>query len=141
MKDLIIRNIREEDFISYRQLIKECFSHEIMENNFLNMINDKNYKILIGEVNGKLVANLILKTEFNYIKNLKHSKVHYVCVKEEYRNNKIGTKMIDYVINSVGNDIEFIELTSRPEREFANRIYLKAGFKIKNTNIYRKYFK
>jgi ribosomal protein S18 acetylase RimI-like enzyme len=30
-----------------------------------------------------------------------------------------------------------VSLTSRPSREAANRLYLRIGFEVRNTNIYR----
>jgi ribosomal protein S18 acetylase RimI-like enzyme len=31
-----------------------------------------------------------------------------------------------------------VDLTSRPDREAANRLYLRMGFEVRQTNVYRK---
>jgi hypothetical protein len=31
-----------------------------------------------------------------------------------------------------------VDLTSRPDREAANRLYLRMGFEVRTTNVYRR---
>ena len=51
----------------------------------------------------------------------------------------IGTEMLEFIFNYGKNDsISYIELTSRSSREVANHLYLKTGFVIRDTNVFRK---
>ena len=51
----------------------------------------------------------------------------------------IGTKMLEFIFNYAKNDsVSYIELTSRSSREAANHLYLKTGFVIRDTNVFRK---
>lgn len=64
-----------------------------------------------------------------------------LVVDEKERGKGIGKKLLKKAISLAKNKkVDFIELTSRPERKIANHLYQKMGFKIKKTNVYRYYF-
>ena len=68
--------------------------------------------------------------------------IHDVVVKNDprYRRKGIGRNMIRLLLNqSVQDGLKFVELTSRPSREEANRLYVSMGFERKNTNMYVMY--
>ena len=47
--------------------------------------------------------------------------------------------MLEFIFNMAKDDnISYIELTSRSSREAANHLYLKNGFVIRDTNVFRK---
>lgn len=61
-----------------------------------------------------------------------------LVVDKEYRGKGIATKLINYAIEYARtNGISSLNLTSRPERENANKLYGKLGFKKRDTNVYR----
>lgn len=61
-----------------------------------------------------------------------------VVVDREYRGQGIATKLINHAVEvAKTNGVHSIDLTSRPERENANRLYIKLGFKKRDTNVYR----
>lgn len=61
-----------------------------------------------------------------------------VVVDKKYRGKGIATKLINYAIeNAKACGVLSLNLTSRPERENANKLYIKLGFKRRDTNVYR----
>ena len=61
-----------------------------------------------------------------------------VVVDKQFRGQGIGTKLINTAIAKARKTgAFFIDFTSRPTRESANRLYKKLGFKIRETNVYR----
>ena len=68
----------------------------------------------------------------------KKSRIEDVVVDEKYRGRGIATKLVNYAIEKAKNNgVISLDLTSRPERENASKLYLKLGFKKRNTNVYR----
>lgn len=61
-----------------------------------------------------------------------------VVVDSQARGQQVGEKLLVHAINVAKTlDISSINLTSRPEREAANRLYQKVGFGKRDTNVYR----
>jgi ribosomal protein S18 acetylase RimI-like enzyme len=61
-----------------------------------------------------------------------------VVVDESARGNGIGDDLIVAAVEkSKRLGARSIDLTSRPAREAAHRLYLKAGFVVRETNVYR----
>lgn len=64
--------------------------------------------------------------------------VEDVVVDQSRRRQHIGENMIRYAINyAKEHGIVKIDLTSRPEKAAANRLYQKLGFVKRQTNVYR----
>ena len=59
------------------------------------------------------------------------------------RQRILREKMIEYIANGaqlgwlIDAGARTVELTSRPSREEANRLYAKLGFRLRETNVYR----
>lgn len=61
-----------------------------------------------------------------------------VVVDESVRGRGVGAKLVSEVLAvAKSRDLEFIELTSRPARKAANRLYGSLGFSRRDTNVYR----
>lgn len=64
-----------------------------------------------------------------------------VVVDEAYRRKGFAKMMLNHGIEEAKRlGIKSLNLTSSPEREFANKLYLQLGFKKRSTNVYRKNF-
>jgi ribosomal protein S18 acetylase RimI-like enzyme len=64
--------------------------------------------------------------------------VEDVIVDESARGEGVGEALTSAMINAAQErGCKTIELTSRPSREAANRLYLRLGFKVRETNVYR----
>lgn len=66
------------------------------------------------------------------------ASIEDVVVDEAYRGRGIGRKMMERLIaHARRKRADFIELTSRPSRVAANKLYKTLGFKRRKTNVYR----
>ena len=64
--------------------------------------------------------------------------VEDVIVDEASNNQGIGRQLLDAMVARAKElGCKTVDLTSRPSREAANHLYEKAGFKIRETNVYR----
>ena len=61
-----------------------------------------------------------------------------VVVDENSRGKGIGRSLMNHALEEAGNlSAKCVDLTSRPNRVAANRLYQSIGFKKRETNIYR----
>lgn len=66
------------------------------------------------------------------------SWVEDVVVAEAGRGKGTGKALLDAAIELAGElGAKTVDLTSRPSREAANRLYRRAGFALRETNVYR----
>ena len=68
----------------------------------------------------------------------KRAWIEDVVVDEKFRNKGIGESLNQEAINIAKRlGAKTVDLSSRPSREAANRLYSRLGFVQRNTNIYR----
>ncbi len=111
------------------------------------LLNDKDVKDMISSsANCLFVARRSDNNEIIGMATLivyripvwKKGWVEDVVVDKKYRNKGIASKLINFAIEiAKANGISSLNLTSRSERESANRLYVKLGFKKRDTNVYR----
>ncbi|MGK2949216.1 MAG: GNAT family N-acetyltransferase, partial [Acidimicrobiales bacterium] len=64
--------------------------------------------------------------------------VEDVIVDQASNNQGIGRLLIDAMVARAEElGAKTVDLTSRPSREAANHLYRKAGFEVRETNVYR----
>ena len=62
-----------------------------------------------------------------------------VVVDDEARGAGVAAALVRAALNRSGElGARTVDLTSRPDREAANRLYLRLGFETRQTNVYRK---
>lgn len=89
---------------------------------------EKNEKIVIGFAH--LVQVITLASQ--------HGRVEDVAVDEEYQGCGVGQMLMQHIIKDAKEmKLEFLELTSKPERQVANHLYEQLGFDIRETNVRR----
>jgi ribosomal protein S18 acetylase RimI-like enzyme len=65
--------------------------------------------------------------------------VEDVIVDEASNNQGIGRLLLDAMVARAKElGCKTVDLTSRPSREAANHLYRKAGFEVRETNVYRR---
>jgi len=65
--------------------------------------------------------------------------VEDVIVDEASNNHGIGRLLLDAMVTRAQElGCKTVDLTSRPTREAANHLYRKAGFELRDTNVYRR---
>ena len=61
-----------------------------------------------------------------------------VIVDESVRGQGVGELLTNFAITRAQErGAKSVDLTSRPTREAANRLYVRAGFELRETNVYR----
>jgi ribosomal protein S18 acetylase RimI-like enzyme len=68
-----------------------------------------------------------------------HAVIEDVVVDESARGQGVGAALLEEAVwIAQGHGARHVNLTSRPSREAANRMYERAGFVRRETNVYRK---
>lgn len=101
-----IRYIEINDFYkNYLDLLSEL-SHvssthfKIFRSNLKNILNNPFHYIFVIEHNSKIVASITLLIEQKIIHNFKNvGHIEDLVVKKEYRNKKLGKKLIQFCID------------------------------------------
>ncbi len=136
MDNLIIRKYDNDDFNKVINILKDNFN---ISNNIKSINDNINSFGIVALVNKKVVGYIRIDNLNNPFKNNNYYFLSYICVDSNYQNMSIATKMLDFIFNKAkDNNISYIELTSRSSREAANHLYLKTGFVIRDTNVFRK---
>ena len=92
--------------------------------------------LISAYIDGAIVGSLTLI--IFTIPTGKRAWIEDVVVDENYRNTGIGEALNQEAINIARRlGAKTVDLTSRPSREAANRLYSRLGFVQRNTNIYR----
>ena len=112
-------------------------SNQPQDRSALDAIEASDSSILIAAfIDGVIVGSLTLIT-FS-IPTGKRAWIEDVVVDENYRNTGIGEALNQEAINIARRlGAKTVDLTSRPSREAANRLYSRLGFVQRKTNIYR----
>lgn len=130
--------ILDENNESLSNLINECFNINISPINVLDS-KSRNVRFLCAFENDIVIGNIMITTLFDPVKNIKSYYLNYVSVLEKYRKKGIATTLLKYVeYLAIKENISYIELTSNSKRIDATRLYLKQGYKIRETNIFLK---
>jgi len=88
------------------------------------------------EIEGKIIG----MGSLHYLESLVQKGAHIddVVVHPRHQGKGYGTKMMNHLIKRAKEQrLHFLELTSRPSRVVANKLYQKLKFKLRETNVYR----
>ncbi len=111
----------------------------LSDDDIKGMINSEGCFIFAARSQNKIVGMITLI--IYRIPYTKKAVLEDVVVDEDFRGQGIGTKLIQTAIAKAKKTGAFIiDFTSRPNRESANRLYKKLGFKQRETNVYRLEF-
>lgn len=89
-----------------------------------------------GSVHGEIVGALTLVV-FRIPTGVR-AWIEDVVVDAEYRGNGIGESLTREALrHAAARGAQFVDLTSRPSRAAANRLYQRMGFTPRDTNCYR----
>jgi ribosomal protein S18 acetylase RimI-like enzyme len=92
--------------------------------------------LLIARDNGRVVGTLTLVVFA--IPTGQRAWIEDVVVDESARGTGVGEALTSKAIeHAVGLGVRSIDLTSRPSRTAANALYVKLGFQLRDTNVYR----
>jgi len=100
------------------------------------ILAQKNVKIFTSSANGKIIGMAILRWHDLPVGRV--GMAEDVVVAEKNRGKGYGTALMQEIIKfAKKRKMAYIDLTSRPERIAANKLYQKLGWKKRETNVYR----
>lgn len=92
--------------------------------------------MFLARVEGRIVGSLTLAT-FRIPTGVR-AWIEDVVVDEQARGHGVGEALNRAALDLARAEGAItVELTSRPSREAANRLYLRMGFVVRDTNVYR----
>ena len=100
------------------------------------VVNGPGTSLLVAKLDGRIVGSLTLAL-FS-IPTGKRAWIEDVVVDADTRGKGIGEKLTRAAIDLAAQQgARTVDLTSRPSREAANRLYQRVGFEARETNVYR----
>ena len=133
--DLLTKLINDET--KYDENLK----NNIIINNYYNKLNE-NSVIYIAFINNKVVGYLYGYLTEDILVKEKTAKLDALYVIEEYRGNKIASKLIEEYKNwCFSKEVKYIEVTAWNDNIDATKIYLKQDFIPKKTTYIYGYSK
>ncbi len=136
--ELIFDKLQEEDLEEVAQLYdaeRPMKTNRIKMRQTFNEIKDNpDYQLIVAKHNGIIVgfAKAIIHHDI-FEENNPFVTIWSVRVREEYRRQKIGTKLFQYIENMAqGMNCEFICLLSEKDNVAANEFYKKLNYECNN---------
>lgn len=88
------------------------------------------YHNIVAKLEGKIVGLATIIINYDIVEELKpFLTIWNFGIKEEYRRQKIGTKMFDYIYKfAKENNCDFISLIAQNENKIAQSFYEKLGY-------------
>lgn len=119
-------------------MIKEINNLDLINEIYSNLFDQKlstnlYSKCIIYELNNKIVGFCIYDLIYD------RCEIEYIGVLEEYRNKKIASKLLEYIIDySINNNIKNISLEVSLDNTSAINLYKK--FEFKDVSIRKNYY-
>ena len=133
-----------EDLAGIISLCNKCFNEntslEYATKIFEENKDDPNQIYVIGVLNEEIVSHAkinIIPTIYEDMNT--YAILNHVCVKEELRREKIGTKLLDYCFKiSKEKNCKCVELWSKNFRIPAHSLYHSYGFEVMDAKFFTK---
>ncbi|MEK7590431.1 MAG: GNAT family N-acetyltransferase [Patescibacteria group bacterium] len=104
------------------------------------IIKQKNFYIIAVAVRVPATQQIIGMGSIIFVQTLMGLKalIEDIIVDKEHRGQKLGERIVGALIEFARTkNVKYIELTSKPARKVANKLYEKFGFQKRKTNVYR----
>jgi ribosomal protein S18 acetylase RimI-like enzyme len=109
----------------------------LSEKQFRKIIKSDNSHFFIAELDTNEIAGMLTLGTYHIPTGTK-VWIEDVVVDESQRGKGIGQELTMFAVKFAGSlNAESVELTSRPSRIAANKLYQKLGFIKRETNVYR----
>ena len=90
----------------------------------------ENY-ILVAEDNGEMIGFLSADSNMNGIKLNKETKIQFLYIEEKYRNQGVGTKLMDsYLKYAKEQGVKYVAVNHYLANEEGEKLYKKFGFEV-----------
>lgn len=111
---------------------------ELTESDFREILSSSSISLYVAEdIELNIIVGMVTLVVYR-IPYVRKASMEDLVVDESYRGRGVGTKLIKEVLTQAKNrGASYLDFTSRPRRTAGNNIYVKLGFKIRDTNVYR----
>ena len=139
MRIKVIKRFSRRVFDAVTRLLPQLTSGSklITEKHFREILRSERTHFIIAEADNEQIVGILTIATYDIPSGSK-VWIEDVVVDESHRGKGIGKKMTLFAIDfakSIG--AESIDLTSRPSRIAANKLYQELGFELRETNVYR----
>lgn len=134
---VIYRYAYHKDYNQILKLMSDVFGFNFKYEWYEEYISDSRNRILVAEINQKIVGCFCLETQWNAFAGKTIFFARYICVDEEYRKTGIFKELF-FIVKTLAKqeNILSIELTSANHRKDTHQCYLHSGFTIKKTTVF-----
>lgn len=132
--EVIIEKLKKEDLKEAINIYDKNHNLTTDYNKLLkvyeDIYNNDAYHNIIAKVNGEIVGLATVIINYDIVEQLKpFLTVWNFGVKEEFRRNKIGTQMFDYIYKfAKNNNCDFISLIAETDNTIVQSFYEKLGY-------------
>lgn len=129
MKNIIIEKLKKEDLKEAISIYDDNYNlktnYEKLLNQYDVIYNNPAYTNIVSKIDGKIVGLATIIINYDIVEELKpFLTVWNFGIKEEYRRQKVGTKMFEYIYEfAKKNDCEFISLIVETNNIVAQSFY------------------
>ena len=112
-------------------------SEKLSEIKFKAILKSQSTHFFIAELDSKEIAGMLTIAVYNIPTGMK-IWIEDVVVDESHRDKGFGRELMVFALEFAGSTgAKSVELTSRPSRIAANKLYRELGFELRETNVYR----
>lgn len=136
--DINFSKLKENDL----EKIAELYDHdsnkitnrEKMKRTFLKLKDNESYYLLVARINNEVVGFIKANVHYDIFEdNRAFLTLWSIRVKEEYRKQGIGKKMLQYIEKiAIDLNCQFISLICDKDNIAANSLYKSEGYKMEN---------
>jgi ribosomal protein S18 acetylase RimI-like enzyme len=130
--------VGDEVMAAYERLLPQLSKSAKVDHETLARIVDSSATVLLIARDGEEILGMCTLATF-VIPSGVRSWIEDVVVDEHARGRGIGGALVNEAVRLAAlAGARSVDLTSRPEREAANRLYQQLGFERRETNVYRR---
>ena len=143
MKIKEIERFGDREFTAVTRLVQQLDPHSVLPEKeyFKGILKSERTHLFLAELDNKEIAGMLTVCAYDVPSGTK-MWIEDVVVDESHRGKGYGKALMEYALDyAKSKGAVTIDLTSRPSRIEANRLYQKLGFVLRETNVYRYLFK
>lgn len=138
METEIVHEATDELVEAFARLLPQLSSRaEPLDHQAVGRLTDCDTNtLLVARIDGVIVGTLTLVV--SPLPSGSRAHIEDVVVDADTRGHGVGKVLIDRALRLAADaGARTVDLTSRPSREAANRLYVRAGFKQRESTVYR----
>lgn len=135
MMNVVIEKLKKQDLKEaigiYDDNHNLTTNYDKLLDTYDDIYNNPAYHNIVAKIDGKIVGLATLIINYDIVEELKpFLTVWNFGVRKEYRRNKIGTKMFEYIYEfAKENNCDFISLIAETNNSTAQSFYESTGYK------------